>query len=177
LLAYYIRFDIDAFSSNSISQNTLDLHTSNALIEALLAREITVPGASFPPQYEIFNYLPASVLFNFNNDNLADGIDPRHLHLRPHGVAVDYGLVHSPMVSRAIEYSASLNTFPLYLDYHRPLPEPNDMTARPAYRRLARHFEDVGCVVLIGCSFGEQRAVGSIDDVESFEMLVNRRLQ
>jgi hypothetical protein len=172
LLAYDIRFDIDAFFSDSISQNTLDLHTSNALVEALFAREITVPGASLPPQYEIFDYLPPSVLFNFNNDNLADGIHPRHLHLRPHG-AVDYGLVHSPMMSRAIEYSAISDTFPLYLDYHRPLPEPNDMTARPPYQTLACHFEDVGCVVVIGYSFGEQRAVGSIDDVESFEMLTD----
>jgi hypothetical protein len=172
LLAYDIRFDIDAFFSDSISQNTLDLHTSNALLEALFAREITVPGATLPPQYEIFNYLPASVVFNFNNDNLADGIHPRHLHLRPHG-AVDYGLVHSPMVSRAIEYSAVPDSFPLYLEYHRPLPEPNNITARPAYRTLARHFEDVGCVVLIGYSFGEQRAAGSIDDVESFEMLTD----
>jgi len=172
LFTFDIRFEIEASISDSISQNVRDEHTPNALIEALLAREITRPGATLPPQYEIFDFLPRSIVFNFNNDNLADGIHPRHLYLRPHG-AVDYEFVHSLMVSRGIAYSALPDSFPLYLDYHRPLPEPTDMTSRPAFRELERRFNTVDCVVLIGYSFGEQRTDGSIDDVESFEMLVS----
>lgn len=172
LLTFDMRFEIEAIISDCISQNTLDAHTPNALVEALFAREITRPGAALPPQYEIFDFLAKSIVFNFNNDNLADGVDPRHLYLRPHG-AVDYKLVHSPSVSRAIAYLAIPDSFPLYLDYHRPLPEPNDMTSRPAYRMLERWFDSMECVVLIGYSFGEQRGDGSIDDIESFEMFAS----
>jgi hypothetical protein len=172
LLTFDIRFEIEANISDAISQNTLDAHTPNALVEFLFARAITKPGAALPPQYEIFDFLPKSIVFNFNNDNLADGIDQRHLYLRPHG-AVDYELAHSPFISRAIAHLAIPDSFPQYLDYHRPLPEPNDMTSRPAYRMLERRFNSIECVVFIGYSFGEQRRDGSIDDIESFEMLAS----
>jgi hypothetical protein len=172
LFTFDIRFEIEALISDSISQNTFDAHTPNALVEALFAREITCPRAALPPQYEIFDFLPKSIVFNFNNDNLADDIDPRHLYLRPHG-AVDHEFVHSPIVSRAIALSALPDSFPLYLDFHRPLPESNDMTSRPAYQMLERRFDSINYVVLIGYSFGEQHQDGCIDDVETFEMLAS----
>jgi hypothetical protein len=139
LLIFDIRFEIEASISDSISQNVRDAHTPNAVLEALFAREITRPEAGLPRQYEIFDFLPRSVVFNFNNNNLADDIHPRHVYLRPHG-AVDYEFVHSPQVSRAIHFSAIPDAFPLWLDYHRPLPEPNNMTSRPAFRELRLAF-------------------------------------
>ena len=44
-----------------------------------------VRAVAQPPQYAVFDRFASSVLFNFNNDNLADRIDPRHVQLRPHG--------------------------------------------------------------------------------------------
>jgi hypothetical protein len=172
LLPYDIRFDVDADMSGSISQNELDSHTPDALVEALFARLITVPGSRPPPQYEVFDLVPASVVFNFNNDNLADAIHRRHLYLRPHG-AVNCELVHSPFVSQAILYLAIPDSFPMDLDYHRPLPEPTDITSRTPYQMLARHFHAMHAVVIIGYSFGEQPATGSIDDSESFKMIID----
>ena len=95
LLGHDITFDIDAFISGSISQNELDSRIPSAVVETYFAQTITAPGTRRPPQYAVFDRFPASVLFNFNNDNLADEVHCRHLCLRPHGV-VDVGLKWTP---------------------------------------------------------------------------------
>ena len=172
LLPYDKNFDIDASVSGSISQNELDSHIPSAVVETHFAQTITVPGIRRPPQYAVFDRFPASVLFNFNNDNLADEVHCRHLCLRPHGV-VDVGLVHSPAVTSTLQWLAISGNFPKSLVYHRPLPEPGDITSRTAYRILASKFQSLQAVVIIGYSFGEQSATGSIDDSESFEMIVD----
>lgn len=165
-------YDIDAFVSGSISQNELASLTSASVVEALFAQTITVPCAQRTSQYAVFDYFHASMLFNFNNDNLACELNPRHLCLRPHGI-VEARIAHSPAINRAIQWLAIPDNFRKKLIYHRPLPEPGDITSRIPYRILASQFQSLQVVVIIGYSFGEQRETGSIDDSESFEIIVD----
>jgi hypothetical protein len=164
--------EVDAFYSGSISKNELIAHVRQSVIETLVAQAITIPDARRAPQYEVFNRFYPSILFNFNNDNLANSVDDRHLVLRPHG-AVNAELVHSSVVKRAVEWSTVPENFHSKSMYHRMIPEPWDITSRTAYRMLISRFNSVRSVVIIGYSFGEQVTTGLIDDAEFFEMLVD----
>jgi hypothetical protein len=163
---------IALLETSAIPQNELDLYTPDAVVETLFAQMITKPGASRTAQYEVFDHFAASVIFNFNNDNLADEIHPRHLCLYPHG-QVKVGLVHSKIVYEGIQRLSIPSSFINALDYHRPLPEQSGITSHSSYTQLASYFESVQAVIIIGYSFGEQQATGSIDDLESFEMIVD----
>jgi hypothetical protein len=171
ILRYNEKFDNKACVNGTISQNELDAHTPSALVEILLARQLTTATALHPPQYQIFDHLPASVLFNYNNDNLSDSVDPRHLCLRPHGT-VYAPLVHSPVTSEAIRRLAIPQSWVHALDYHRPIPEPNGITSRAPYQTLIRRFDAVMAVVFVGYSFGTQPN-DTIDDTESFELIAD----
>ena len=165
-------FDRIALRTGLTSQNALDANTPNTLVEILLARLLTIPSPMHPPQYAVFDRFPASVLFNFNNDNLGDTVHPRHLCLRPHGI-VDARFVHAPVVRAAMRFLAIPQDYIDALDYHRPLPEPNDVTSRPPYRALIYCFDSLQAVVIIGYSFGEQPETGVIHDAESFEQITD----
>jgi len=171
LLPYDIKFEIEAFRSGEISLNEYVSHTPNEAIEAILARLITVPAVGRPPQYRVFDWFAPSVLFNFNNDNLADGVEHRHILLRPHG-AILASFVHSSAVRDALYHLAIPTDFPGWLDYHRPLPEPMHITSKWPYRLLLDRFSSLQAAVVIGYSFGEQTA-GTLQDRESFEMLTD----
>ena len=56
-------------------------------------------------------------------------------------------LVHSPITSEAIRRLAIPESWVHALDYHRPIPEPNDITSRAPYRTLIRCFDAVMVVV------------------------------
>lgn len=172
LLPHDIRHDLEALRTDSISQNDLDRHTPNALVEILLARRLTLPAVVQSPQYAVFDCFAPSVLLNFNNDNLAEAIHRKHLCLRPHGV-VDAQLVHSTVAMDAIRWLTIPERWIEQLHYHRPLPEPTDITNQKAYRVLPHCFDALHAVVIIGYSFGEQRQSGMIHDTESFELLVD----
>ena len=171
LLPYDIKFDLHVFRSGEISLNEYVTHTPNEVIEALLARLVTVPAVGRPPQYAVFDRFAPSVLFNFNNDNLVEGIDRRHILLRPHG-EIPASFVHSSAVRDALNHLAIPTSFPDWLDYHRPLPEPGHITSKWPYRMLLDRFTALHAAVIIGYSFGEQIA-GTIHDGESFEMLTD----
>jgi hypothetical protein len=164
--------EYDAFRSGSISQRELVSYVPGSVIETLFAQEITIPDAQRAPQYEVFDRFCSSIFFNFNNDNLADSVDGRHLVLRPHG-AVNAELVHSSAIINAVEYLTVPENFPSRSMYHRPLPEPWHITSHLSYRMLISRFNSVRAVVIIGYSFGEQVTTGLIDDAEFFEMLVD----
>lgn len=157
---------------SSIPQNELDAHTPTNLIEILFAQMITVPGVSRVAQYEVFDHFSSSILFNFNNDNLADAVHHRHLCLYPHR-RVNFGLAHSPILNLAIEMLAIPDSITDAFGYHRPLPEPSNITSQEPYLTLKSNFESSQSVIIIGYSFGYQTATGSIDDAESFEMIVD----
>jgi hypothetical protein len=157
---------------SSIPQNELDAHTPTNLIEILFAQMITVPDVRRVAQYEVFDHFAASTLFNFNNDNLADAVHHRHYCLYPHH-RVPFGLAHSPILNRAIQMLAIPDSIPEAFGYHRPLPEPSDITSDKCYLTLQSNFESMQSVIIIGSTFGYQSATDSIDDTESFEMIVD----
>jgi hypothetical protein len=171
MLPFEVDFEVKSLYLGGVSQNELDAHTPPELVELLLARLLTLPVPTLARQYAFFDLCPRSVIFNFNNDNLAQTIHRRHVHLRPHGW-IDAQRVHSPVVDRALQFLAIPSEWASSLGYHRPLPEPNDMTSRQPYRMLPRYFELVSAVVIIGYSFGSQPS-GSLDDTESFEMITD----
>jgi hypothetical protein len=171
LLPEDIQLEIQAFRSGEISQNEYIAHTPNEVIEAILSRIITVRAVGQPPQYAVFDRFAPSVVFNFNNDNLTDRIDPRHFLLRPHG-AIPASFVQSVAFDDALRHLAIPTCFPGWLDYQRPLPEPTDITSRWTYRTLADRFASLHAAVIIGYSFGVQ-STGMINDAESFEMLTD----
>jgi hypothetical protein len=172
LLPPDLQFDVHAALTGAISQNELDAHTPLALVETLFARLITVPRIGRLPQYAVFDHMPASVLFNLNNDNLGDAVHPRHLCLRPHG-SVDVSMVHSSGVTAALRWLAIPQSFVSQFAFHRPEPEPSDISENWPYRKLIEIFASLEAVVVIGYSFGEQRDTGCIDDTESFEALTD----
>ncbi len=161
----------EPFLYSSIPQNELDAHTPINLIDILFARMITVPEVNRVAQYEVFELFPASMIFNFNNDNLSDGIHHRHCCMYPHR-RVNFRLAHSSVLSRGILMSAISDSTCDALDFHRPLPEPSDITSHQCYLNLLTKFESIQSVVIIGYSFGAQ-GDGSIDDSESFDMIVD----
>jgi hypothetical protein len=171
VLPHRVEHDVEAFRIGSISQNELDAHTPNNLVEILLARQLMLPNTARPPQYAFFDVCPPSILFNYNNDNLGDRVHPRHQCLRPHG-SVDARWVHASAIDGAIRHLAIPDVWIDALDYHRPLCEPNSITTRRPYRQLQGQFGDRAAVVIIGYSFGAQPD-GSIDDAESFSMLID----
>ena len=120
----------------TISQNELITLTPSNLIEILLAQTITLPKFTPSAQYHAFNSLAPSIVFNFNNDNLAACIDPqRHLCLRPHGI-VNSHFVYQPFVEDAIRALIIPDSLIKYLEYHRPLPEHRDITSSSAYQEI-----------------------------------------
>ena len=171
LLPRQLAFDLEAMRTGGISQNEWDALIPNELVELLLARELTRPHAAPARQYRFFDHCAPSVIFNYNNDPLGDAIHRRHVHLRPHGM-VNPHWVHAPVVDLAIRHLAIPQDWIAALAYHRPLPEPTNMTLRPPYRLLQRYFEALEIVVIIGYSFGAQPS-GALDDAESFEMLTD----
>lgn len=173
MLPYDLRHEIDALRTDSISQNILNRHAPNALVEMLLARRLTAPGVVRSAQYVVFDRFAPSVLLNFNNDNLAEMVHRKHLRLRPHG-AIDAAFVHASIVDEAIWYLGTVpESWIQRLTYHRPLPEPTDITNREEYRLLPHCWEALNAVVVIGYSFGEQRQGGLIHDAESFDLIVD----
>ena len=139
----------------------------------LLARRLTAPGVVRSAQYVVFDRFAPSVLLNFNNDNLAEVVHRKHLRLRPHG-AIDAAFVHASIVDEAIWYLGTVpESWIKRLTYHRPLPEPADITSREEYRLLPHCWEALNAVVVIGYSFGEQRQSGLIHDAESFDLIVD----
>jgi hypothetical protein len=173
MLPYDLRHEIDALRTDSISQNVFNRHAPNALVEMLLARRLTAPGLVRTAQYLVFDRFAPSVLLNFNNDNLAEVVHRKHLRLRPHG-AIDAEFVHASIVDEAIWYLGTVpESWIEQLTYHRPLPEPIDITNRQEYRLLPRCWETLHAVVVIGYSFGEQRQSGLIHDSESFDQIVD----
>jgi hypothetical protein len=171
ILPFKLKHELDAMRAGGISLNELIAHTPNEVIELFLARLLTVPESIATPQSAMFARLPPSVLFNFNNDNLAEHVDPRHIVLRPHGTVVA-SVVHSEWAERALYHLAVPAGIIASFDYHRPLREPNDITVRRAYQLLPYYFENRAMVVTVGYSFGAQPD-GSLDDSESFDMLVD----
>jgi len=163
-------FDARAFASGEVSQSELDSLVPVSVVETFFAQLIAQATTRRSPQYAVFNHVYPSILFNFNNDNLADEVDSRHLCLRPHG-RIDGPLVHLPAVEHALQWLAIPHDFTKTLDYHRPLPEPSDITSGAPYQELVSKFSSVQAVVIIGYSFGEQPG-GLIDDSESFETIV-----
>jgi hypothetical protein len=171
LLPSNIRFDIKASKAGTVSENELIARTPSNLVELFFAQAITLPQFERSSQYDVFNRFASSIIFNFNNDNLAACIHPqRHLCLRPHGV-VNSDFVHHPLVAEAMRALIIPDSFIDHLKYHRPLPEHRDITSSSAYQAVIRFFRSVEVVVLIGYSFGEQTDTGLIDDSETFEML------
>lgn len=81
-------------------------------------------------------------------------------------------LAHSPITSEAIRRLAIPESWVHALDYHRPIPEPNDITSRAPYQTLIRCFDAVMVVVFVGYSFGTQ-SNDTIDDTESFELITD----
>ena len=172
LLPFDTSFDASAFISGGVSQNELDSLVPASVVETFFAQLITQSKIQRTSQYSVFDHFYQSVLFNFNNDNLADKVHFRHLCLRPHG-KIDRRLVHAPSVNHALRWLAVSDEFTKNLGYHRPLPEPGDITSRTPYQVLISNFLSMQAVVIIGYSFGEQPGTGSIDDSESFEMIVD----
>jgi hypothetical protein len=166
--------DILADYYGTVSQNDLNAHTPPAVIETLVMRLITASESTIVPQYQVFNRFFPSIVFNFNNDNLADVIDGRrHLHLRPHGF-IHAAVVHSPGVTDALRSLAISDDFVGLFDYHRPMPEPSRMTTLLPYQTLMRTFASAHVIVIAGYSFGDQLTTwSSIDDLESFELLTD----
>ncbi|MBI4797063.1 MAG: hypothetical protein HY790_14710 [Deltaproteobacteria bacterium] len=68
-----------------IEQEVLDAHTPPELVEVLVAQFLTRKEEIFPTQYRVFDLFYPSVVFNFNVDNLAYGLHPKHELLYPHG--------------------------------------------------------------------------------------------
>ena len=82
-------------------------------------------------------------------------------------------MVHSPGVAAALRWLAIPQSFVAQFAFHRPEPEPSDISESWPYRRLIEIFASLEAVVVIGYSFGEQRDTGSIDDTESLEALTD----
>jgi hypothetical protein len=76
-----------------------------------------------------------------------------------------------PVVECALRLLAISSEWVASLEYHRPLPEPNDMTTRPPYRVLPRYFELVSAVVIIGYSFGAQASGKAVLPMEKIPWL------
>ena len=153
-----------------IEQAELDARTPFEFIEVTLAQLLTNNQLIFPPQYRVFDYFHPSVIFNFNNDNLADKMHPKHEMLYPHGKIAPI-IAHLPYMNEAIKLMSIPQSINKYFDYWRPIPELSSITEKNPYRRLIDIFPTVNCVCIIGYSFGTW--AGGIDDAESLEMIID----
>jgi hypothetical protein len=153
-----------------IEQEELDALTPPDLVEVLVAQLLTWKEQIVPMQYRVFDLFHPSVLFNFNVDNLAYGVNPKHELLYPHG-KVNSVIAHSSHMQQAIEWLTIPRSVAEYFDYWRPIREHSSITSTNPYRRLKDIFSTVHCVSTIGYSFGAWG--GGLDDGESFEMLTD----
>lgn len=157
-------------AQDHLNQQLID-HTLEPIIHGIFAQNLTIEFCQFPPQYKVFDLFNASIIFNYNVDNLAEGLHYRHINIYPHGY-VHTKFAHSKIVNEIIQSNmnvpmSKLNTF--YL----PLPEPADFTLGEPYQKLSKVFHSLTVVILIGYSFGLQNVSGEIDDIESFEFLMS----
>lgn len=153
-----------------IGQKELDAHTPPEFIEVLLAQLLTRKGNIPPIQYRVFDLFHPSVIFNYNVDNLADGIHQKHVQVYPHG-KLNPAISHSSVLVEALDLMAIPPSVAKYFDYWRPIPEHLMITSTRPFLKLKEIFPTVDCVCIIGYSFGAWS--GGIDDSESFEMLVD----
>ncbi|HEY4368746.1 MAG TPA: hypothetical protein VGN07_16045 [Steroidobacteraceae bacterium] len=172
MLPRKLHHDLDALRSDTISLNEFVRHTPNSVIEAYIARAMTTTALERPTQYAVFDFFVPSTIFNFNTDSLDTWIHPKHDVLLPHG-SIAPAFVHAPFVTAAIRHLALPAEFSDWLDHHRPLPEPLDITTRDPYRCLIHDFGSAHLNVIVGYSFGEQRDSGAIHDTESFELIID----
>jgi len=173
LLPYDDKADIEAFKNQTISTNELAAHIPTSAIELIYARQLAAREAIICDQYEVFLKFRRSVLFIFNYDNLADQISFHHVCLYPHG-KFDGKVLYSDSVERALSYLAVGDSFvERSFRYHPPIPEHPGITNRLAYRHLKTCYESLKFVVFIGYSFGKNKNNDLMDDIESFEMIVD----
>jgi len=153
-----------------IEQEEIDALTPPGLVEILVAQLLTLKEEIFPPQYRVFDLFYPSVIYNFNNDNLADGIHRKHELHYPHG-KINHMIAHSSNMQEAIRWLAIPQSIPNYFNYWRPIPEHSSIISMNTYRRLKDIFPTVHWVCIIGYSFGAWG--GGLDDIESFELLTD----
>ena len=151
-----------------IEQEVLDAHTPTEIVEVLVAQLLTRKEQIFPTQYRVFNLFHPSVIYNFNNDNLADGLHPKHEVHYPHG-KINPSIAYASYMHEAMRGLAISESVAKFFNYWRPIPEHPSITSMKPYRRLRDIFSTVHCVCIIGYSFGTWG--GGMDDVESFELL------
>lgn len=153
-----------------ITQEELDAHTPPEIVEVLVAQCLTRKEQIFPTQYRVFDLFHPSVVYNFNNDNLADKVNSKHEIQYPHG-KIDPAVAHSPHMQEATSWLTIPKSVAKYFNYQRPIPEHPSITSMSPFRRLKDIFSIVQCVCFIGYSFGAWG--GGMDDVESFELLTD----
>jgi hypothetical protein len=153
-----------------ISQEELDAHTPPEIVEVLVAQCLTRKEQIFPTQYRVFDLFYPSVIYNFNNDNLAYRVRPKHEVTYPHG-KINPVIAHSSYMHEALSWLAIPQSVAKYFNYQRPIPEHPLITSMSPFRRLKDIFSTVHCVCFIGYSFGMWG--GGMDDVESFELLTD----
>jgi hypothetical protein len=159
------------YQQNSfIAQEVLDAHTPPEIVEVLVAQCLTRKEQIFPTQYSVFDLFHPSVIYNFNNDNLADRVHSKHEVYYPHG-KINPVIAHSSYMQEAIHLLAITQSVSKYFNYQRPIPEHSSITSMTPYRRLKDIFSTVHFVCIIGYSFGAWG--GGMDDVESFELLTD----
>lgn len=149
-----------------IAQEEFDMLTRPELVEVLVAQLLTRKEPIFPAQYRVFDLFYPSVLFNYNNDNLADKVHWKHEVHYPHG-KINPLIAHSPFIQEAIHWLTIPLSVDTYFPYQRPIPEDSLITSTKPYRRLINIFSSIRRVCIIGYSFGR------MNDAESFEMLID----
>jgi len=154
----------------TIPQVELDRLTPPELIEALLPRFLTLNHPDISGRYKIFDRFWPSVVFNFNQDNLSDCLNAKHLQLHPHGKIIP-ALAHSELLNEAIRWLAISPQVGDRFKYWRPVPEHQGITSEKPYSQIKTIFPTVRYLVIIGYSFGSWG--GSRDDAESFEMFMD----
>ena len=157
-------------AQDHLNQQLID-HTLEPIIHGIFAQNLTIEFCQFPPQYKVFDLFNASIIFNYNVDNLAEGLHYRHINIYPHGY-VHTKFAHSKCINEIIQDNIDV-AIPKLNTFYLPLPEFAGFAKQKPYQELSKVFHSVKVVVIIGYSFGLQNISGDIDDKESYEFLVS----
>jgi len=153
-----------------ITQEELDAHTPPEIVEVLVAKCLTSKEQIFPPQYRVFDLFYPSVIYNFNNDNLADRLHQKHEIHYPHG-KLNPMIAHSSILQEGLSWLSIPQSVDKFFNYQRPISEHSSITSMNPYHRLKDILPTVNCLCIIGYSFGMWG--GGMDDVESFELIMD----
>jgi hypothetical protein len=153
-------------------QEILLTHMPEEALDFLAQRALWRPSSDVnPPQYAVFEFVPASAtFFNFNLDGLASlHCSHRHIVLEPHGRIDVPWLEHEgyqDLLEGTVVYEVRV---PHLAPKLLPGPEPEDITRGPSYTEAQKLFRHAQAMIILGYSFGQRSTI--FDDKQSFEFL------